>query len=28
MFGIWSTASGTSPPVAKPSASAAWPWKH
>jgi hypothetical protein len=27
-FGIWSTASGTSPPVAKPSASVAWLWKH
>jgi hypothetical protein len=27
-FGTWSTASGTSPPVAKPSASVAWPWRH
>jgi hypothetical protein len=28
VFGIWSTVSGTLPPVAKPSASVAWPWKH
>jgi hypothetical protein len=27
-FGTWSTASGTSPPVAKPSANVAWPWRH
>jgi hypothetical protein len=27
-FGTWSTASGTSPFVAKPSASAAWLWRH
>jgi hypothetical protein len=26
--GTWSTASGTCPPVAKPSASVAWLWRH
>jgi hypothetical protein len=28
VFGTWSTASGTSPPVAKPNASVAWLWRH
>jgi hypothetical protein len=27
-FSTWSMASGTSPSVAKPSASVAWPWRH
>jgi hypothetical protein len=27
-FGTWSTASGTSPPIAKPNASVAWLWRH
>jgi hypothetical protein len=27
-FGTWSTASETSPPVAKPNASVAWLWRH
>jgi hypothetical protein len=27
-FGTWSTTSGTSPPVARPSASVAWLWRH
>jgi hypothetical protein len=27
-FGTWSMASGTSPLVAKPNASAAWLWRH
>jgi hypothetical protein len=26
--GTWSTASGTCPPVAKPSVSVAWLWRH
>jgi hypothetical protein len=27
-FGTWSMTSGTSPLVARPSASVAWPWRH